>query len=355
MSHSSYIKETALEAKENAQRIAFAPVVFQSALSLRNLGILQIIEDNRNSGISLNNISSRLNLPIYGVRVLLESGLNIGLVTESEDNYHLTKTGYFILHDELTRVNMDFINDVCYLGLFELEKSITTGKPEGLKVFGSYKTIYEGLSELPADVQKSWFAFDHFYSDNALPKALEAVFSNSPKTILDIGGNTGKFALACTKHSQYATITILDLPGQIQMAKKSLQDQLGFDRIDFHCSNILDESQEFPKGYDAIWMSQFLDCFSESEITSILRRCSASLNMNGSIFILEPFWNRQRFESASFCLSQTSLYFTTMANGNSQMYHSDVFIKCIEKAGLRVEEMRDGIGLSHSLIQIKAK
>ncbi len=353
MSQSSYIHETALEAKAKAQRIAFAPIVFQSTLSLRNLGILRIIGDNNTSGISLNDITLKLSLPLYGVRVLLESGLNIGLITETANLYHLTKTGYFILHDELTGVNMDFINDVCYLGMFELEKSIKSGKPEGLKVFGSFNTIYEALSELPAHVQKSWLAFDHFYSDNAIPKAIEVVFRNSPKTILDIGGNTGKFALACTRHSKDSIITILDLPGQIQMARNSVQDQTEYKRINFHCSNILDESQEIPKGYDVIWMSQFLDCFSESEITSILQRCSASLNTNGSIFILEPFWDRQRFESASFCLAQTSLYFTTMANGNSQMYHSDIFIQCIQNAGLRVEELIDCIGLSHSLIQLK--
>ena len=30
---------------------------------------------------------------------------------------------------------MDFVHDVCYKGLFDLDKSIENGKPEGLKVF----------------------------------------------------------------------------------------------------------------------------------------------------------------------------------------------------------------------------
>lgn len=32
-----------------------------------------------------------------------------------------------------------------------------------------------------------------------------------------------------------------------------------------------DESLSFPKGFDAIWMSQFLDCCSDNEIISILK------------------------------------------------------------------------------------
>ena len=41
------------------------------------------------------------------------------------------------------------------------------------------------------------------------------------------------------------------------------------------------KSNPFPKGYDAIWMSQFLDCFSEEEIVSILKRCYDALDDDG--------------------------------------------------------------------------
>ena len=34
---------------------------------------------------------------------------------------------------------------------------------------------------------------------------------------------------------------------------------------------------------------------------------------------METLWDRQRYETASYCLTQISLYFTAMANGNSKM------------------------------------
>ena len=118
---------------------------------------------------------------------------------------------------------------------------------------------------------------------------------------------------------------------------------------------MLNENQKLPKGYDAIWMSQFLDCFSEKEITSILNKCYEAINDNGYIFILEPFWDRQRFEAAAFSLQQTSLYFTAIANGNSQMYHSEVFLKCVAAANFEVVEQIDQIGVSQSLLKCKKK
>lgn len=347
--------ETALEAKEKAQHIAFAPVVFQASRVLRESGILAAVDQSGESGIRIDDIVQKVNLPLYGVRVLLESGLSIGLVLYRDGKYFLTKTGHFILHDELTRTNMDFIHDVCYLGLFTLDKSVQTGKPEGLKVFGTWNTIYQALSQLPSHVQKSWFAFDHFYSDNAFPQALKEVFKNSPSNLLDIGGNTGKWAIACAGYNSKVEVSIMDLPGQLEMAKKKISEAGLQGRIHFHQANILDENQLFPKGFDAIWMSQFLDCFSEKEIISILKRCLGALSGEGRVYILEPFWDRQRFETASFCLQQTSLYFTTMANGNSQMYHSGTFLECVDQAGFEVEEEFDEIGLSHTLLKLRKK
>src|SRR5215212_7091782 len=125
-------KLSALEAKEKAQWIAFGPVVFQTTRILRDRGILKEIETG--GGLTFNEIVERVGLPLYGVRVLVEAALGIGLLVFREDKYFTTKTATFILHDDLTRVNMDFVHDVCYQGMFYLEESISSGKPEGLKV-----------------------------------------------------------------------------------------------------------------------------------------------------------------------------------------------------------------------------
>jgi ubiquinone/menaquinone biosynthesis C-methylase UbiE len=348
-------KKSAFEAKEAAQWIAFGPVIFQAARILRNTGILRVIEGSGTSGLAIEEIAEKVKLPLYGVRVLLESGLSIGLVLLNDKKYSLGKTGNFILNDPLTKTNMNFVHDVNYKGLFYLEESIKTGKPAGLKEFGEWQTIYEGLSELPEHVQKSWFSFDHFFSDDAFPLVLPEVYKNGIKNILDIGGNTGKWAIASLEHAPDIHITIMDLPGQLNVAKKKIE-QLGLsERVSFLPVNILDETVKFPKGFDAIWMSQFLDCFSEADIVSILKRCYEALDDNGQVIILEPFWDKQRFEIAAFCLQQTSLYFTALANGNSQMYSSETFFTCIKEAGFDIVEQVDQIGLSQTLLKCKKR
>ena len=351
-----YAKErfTALEAQRLAQEIAFGPIVFQVSRLMIKFGIFELLDDHK-TGLSLDDIIQKTGLSRYGVQVLLESSLTIGTILLKDEKFYLAKAGWFLIHDEMAKVNMAFNHDVNYLGTFNLEESILKGKPEGLKVFGQWPTIYEGLSQLPPQVQKSWFGFDHFYSDCSFDQALQIVFKNHPKTLLDVGGNTGRFAMKCVEYNKEVNVTIMDLPQQLQMMRQQTSGKQGAERIHAHGVNLLDESIPFPSGFDVIWMSQFLDCFSEKEVGSILQRAAKSMQTNSRVYIMETFWDRQRFETASYCLAQISLYFTAIANGNSKMYYSADMEKCVNNAGLSLERIHDGLGLGHSIMVCKLK
>lgn len=345
---------SALEAKFKAQKIAFAPIMFQAARSLRNLGILELLMKER-KGLSSGDIAEKLQLSIYGVKVLLEAGLSLEVVRVENDHWFLTKTGYFLQYDELTRVNMDFTNDVNYQGMFFLEDSIREGKPEGLKVFGDWDTVYEGLFGLPEDALKSWLNFDHFYSDYAFPELMPIVFKNKPARIMDVGGNTGKFALECVSFDPDVKVTIVDLPGQTAKAEEIILQRGFAGRIATHPTNLLDHTVSLPGGADIIWMSQFLDCFSQADVLSLLQRAKAAMQPTSRLFILETYWDKQEFEASTYSLHATSLYFTCIANGCSQMYHSSDLLKLIAEAGLEVDGTFENIGVSHTLITCKIK
>lgn len=347
----------ALDALYEAQKIAFSPFVFQTAYSMLNLGIIDEIFKSKN-GLTIEEISKSTNINEYGVRVLVEMAAISDILEKTEDGkYKLTKTGYFIGRDEMTRVNFLFTQDICYKGLFHLEEAIKNGKPEGLKEIGNWDTIYQGLSQLPGRLKTSWFEFDHFYSDNSFDDALKVIFKDNPKMIFDIGGNTGKWALASTKYNKDVEVTILDLPIQIEAAKKNIaQHPESRERIQYYPINVLDATSKIPEGADIYWMSQFLDCFSENEIESILLKIKETAKPNSKVYIMETFIDNQRFPAAEFALVATSLYFTVMANGNSKMYSSSVMKYIVEKAGFEcVKEHNLHEDSFHTILELKLK
>ncbi|MDR1458973.1 MAG: class I SAM-dependent methyltransferase [Bacteroidales bacterium] len=343
---------TALQAQRFAQEIAFAPIVFQVSRLMIKFGIFALLDDHK-KGLTMDEIVEQTNLSPYAVQVLLESSLTTGTILLKENRFVLSKAGWFLIHDEMASVNMNFNHDVNYSGMFNLEESLLKGKPEGLKVFGNWTTVYEGLSQLPEQTQKSWFEFDHYYSDNSFEQALEIVFSSHPKNLLDVGGNTGRWASKCVQYSDTVHVTVMDLPPQLEMMREQTKEITGADRIHGYSANVLDGDVVFPEGFEIIWMSQFLDCFSEKEVIGILKRAAVSMNADSKLYIMETFWDRQRFETASYCLAQISLYFTAMANGNSKMYHSQDMKRCVNAAGLNIETIHDGLGLGHSIMVCK--
>ena len=357
----AYTKDqlSAREAQRLAEFIAWGPVVFQASRLLVKFGILQMILDSKD-GLTRAEIVEKTGLSDYAVKCLLEASLCIGtlLVDPATDKFTISKTGWFLLNDPATRVNIDFNHDVNYEGWFHLEEALKEGRPAGLKHFGSWPTIYEGLSQLPPQVQKSWFGFDHFYSDSSFPEALKIIFDeHHVKSLYDVGGNTGKWALQCVGYNKEVEVTILDLPQQIGMMQENVKGKEGAERIKGYGINLLDTEALFPKregGLDAIWMSQFLDCFSMEEIVGILKRAKEAMTPETRIYIMETLWDRQRFEPAALCLTMTSLYFTALANGNSKMYNTEDMEACIREAGLEIETIHDHLGQGHSIIVVKS-
>lgn len=345
----------ALEAMDRAHLIAFAPYVWEASKLLIEKGILGLIDKSGIQGISQETLQENVNFSPYALRVLLEAGLGIGLIYRKDELYFLAKTGYFILKNEMTRVNYEFMRDVCAEGAPSLEQCLVDGKPHGLKTLGNWGTLYEGLSLMPEPAKTSWLHFDHFYSDNTFETALKLVFEHKPKKILDIGGNTGKWTLQALAYDAEVHMGIVDLPGQLAMAEQNINTAGYEGRVSYYNHNVLDNSLTLPKGFDIIWMSQFLDCFADDEIISILKKCHAAADENTRIFINETFWDRQKFETSAFALQMTSLYFTTMANGNSQMYDSVVFYRLIDAAGFEIVKEHDHIGLSHTILELKKK
>lgn len=212
---------SAQDAQREAHKIAFAPIVFQVSRLMVKYGIFGMLEEAGRkipAGMTVEEISEKTGLSVYAVSVLLESSLTAGTVFLNNKRFTISKIGWFLLNDPMVRADIDFNHDVNYKGLFHLDEALREGRPAGLKELGDWPTLYEGLSSLSEQVQKSWFGFDHFYSDNSFEQAMPLVFEDNVRSVLDIGGNTGRFALKCVEKYPEVNVTVMDLPQQIGRA-----------------------------------------------------------------------------------------------------------------------------------------
>lgn len=345
-------KTSILTALSNAQKIAFAPFVFQAVVAAKRLGILGTLAEH-SEGLTPAEVARQCRLTPYAVQVVTELLCAADVLEMKNDRLALTKTGDCLLLDPMTSVNLDFTADVCYRGLDHLQASLVEGRPAGLKELGDWKTIYPHLSELAPQSKTSWFGFDHFYSDGAFKTCAKWLRRHlAPKRLFDVGGNTGKFARACLTEMPELQTTIIDLPAQCRLAEANRELAPVKSRLRTAGVNWLDPEARpaLTEKADVVWMSQFLDCFTPDQAVGILQRMTPYLAEEGRFAILECLWDRQPHEAARLSLLSTSLYFTAIANGNSRFFSERELLDIIERAGLEVERTEDRLGVSHTLL-----
>jgi hypothetical protein len=78
---------TAMQAKTEAQKLAFSPIIFHAARTLRDLGILAVLDRADSDGLNASQISEKTAVSEYGVKVLLDMALSVHIVTWKNPNY----------------------------------------------------------------------------------------------------------------------------------------------------------------------------------------------------------------------------------------------------------------------------
>lgn len=334
-----------------AQVLAFGPLLFQAARLLRDRGVLDELIRRGGHGATSVHIAETTGLSKYAATVLLEAGLAARLVDQVGEAFVATRVGYLFARDPLTRANVDFVGDVCFRASEHLGASLDDGEPRGLVELGPWSTVYEGLSELGEPARSSWFSFDHYYSDDTFPLVVPSLLASHPKKVLDVGANTGKFALQMLSTDGDVELSCVDLPGQLALCKKNIEERGYGDRAHYYPVDVRSDELVLPDGHDIIWMSQFLTCFGEERVVGVLSAAARALGGAARLFILETLWDQQPTEAGKVCLLGTSLYFTCVASGQSRMYDWPTLERMATSAGLRVVSVRHGIGLGHSLVE----
>lgn len=360
-----------LETLEKAQRLAFAPLIFQAAAAALRFGLLKVVAEN--PGITADQAATRAGMTPYAAEVVTDMLVPAGILERTEPaeektaaqaprGLRTTSVGDLLVYDDMTRANFFFSESVCYAGLAHTREALAEGRPAGLKAFNpEWKTIYPHLPELPDEAKRAWFGFDHWHSDQAYSAALEKlaeIFPGSgPAKLVDIGGNTGRFSKAFLMRFPEAQAVIADLPVEVDAIPErpelsEVRSRLSGVSIDWLTDDQLTDRPQ-ALGADLYWMSQFLDCFSESEAASILLRTKRAMAKGARLAVLEPIVDEQRHRAAELSLAAASLYFTVLANGNSKFFNGAELRRIFARAGFSIEAEFPELGVSHTLFILK--
>ena len=105
------------------------------------------------------------------------------------------------------------------------------------------------------------------------------------RTLLDLGGGPGTYAIHFCLETPGLQGTVFDLPGTEPVALETIERFGVADRVAFHPGNYLTE--DLPAGYDAVWLSQILHGEGPDACRDIVRKAVSALADGGRVFIHE--------------------------------------------------------------------
>ena len=282
---------------------AFASVLYGRALAI---GVRRGIFETVSGGpVSAEDIAARTHLDVKAVELLLEAFVQGGYLTHKSSGFTISSHG----RTWLLKSSPRYIGNL--VGYFEtlhsrwgyLEYSLEHGHPP--------KPYYEMFEE------KDWEVYVHGMHDLALllmdDVKRQVVFDGAPKSLLDLGGSHGAYAMECCRRYPTLRAVVMDFEPAVRHAKPIIQQEGMTDRVSALAGNFTKES--LPGNQDAVLMFNIIHGFTEAENVKLISRALGVLNMGGKLFILDQL-KRDRRTSSRQSLGSLSRFIPLMVGLN---------------------------------------
>ncbi len=219
-------------------------------------------------------LARRLKGDERGVATLLNALTAMGLLIKSENRYansplsalYLTKDspqyiGYMIMHHYHL---MD--------SWHHLDRSVVTGAPARVRAAAS------------TEEQRESFLMGMFNLAMALaPQATREIDLAGRKSLLDLGGGPGTWAIHFCLNNPGLRATVYDLPATRPFAEKIIARFGVSNRVQFQAGDYMED--EIENSYDAAWLSHILHGESPKDCQLIIKKAVATLKPGGLIMI----------------------------------------------------------------------
>jgi SAM-dependent methyltransferase len=184
----------------------------------------------------------------------------------------------------------------------KLTGSVRTGKP-----------VDHNEPEDPEYRRRFTWAMHHRSLETA-PQIAAQVPLRGVRTLLDLGGGPGTYAMAFLSRNPALRATVCDRPAALEVVKKIALSHSAGSRLSYLPLDLLTEP--IPGPFDVIWYSNVLHIYSPEQNRSVFERARRALNPGGRLIIQDAFLHDREglFPAEASLFAVTMLLFTDSGN-----------------------------------------
>jgi predicted O-methyltransferase YrrM len=202
-------------------------------------------------------------------------------------------------------------------GVLAMVERLRTNRPAGHRPDEGAAFIYrEGLEsamEKEAAARRLTLALAG-RSRNIAPILAERVPLSRARLLLDVGGGTGLYSVACLQKNPHLHAVVWDRPEVLKVAAEMAAAYGVSDRLECRPGDMFKDA--LPPGADVVLLSNVLHDWDVPECRALVRRCAADLPPGGLLLIHDVFLNDALdgplpvalYSAALFCLTEGRAY-----------------------------------------------
>ncbi|MCX7796996.1 MAG: acetylserotonin O-methyltransferase [Melioribacter sp.] len=307
---------------EDIRNLAYSFQQSRILLTALELGIFNVL--NRHM-LTSKEVSHKLNTDERATDRLMNALVAMGLLKKIHGKFYNTESAFQFLVEG----NPEFLGSLFHTN--ELWKSWST-LTETIKK-GTY--VYRKRSE-NFNWTSSFIEAMHYRASREAKIVAYMLDLKNVKSMLDIGGGSGAFAMSFIELNPEIKAVIFDLPQVISFTKKYTQDFDYKNQISFREGNYLHDS--FDGKYDLILLSAVVHINSYSENSLLIKKCSEVLNPNGQIIIKDWIMSEDRTQPAGGAIFALNMLVETK---NGDTYTEKEMKEWFHNAGINSIERKD--------------
>lgn len=148
----------------------------------------------------------------------------------------------------------------------------------------SYDRCFDATPENLAATRR-WMRFTTALTRHEAQTCIDRYDFSSCRRVLDVGGNSGEFALRLCKAHPELRATVFDLPLVCEIGRAHVAAEAEASRIEFVSAGAT--PNEFPSGVDTVCFKSMLHDWPDEEMRQFLERAWRALDQGGRLVIFE--------------------------------------------------------------------
>lgn len=253
---------------------------------------------------TMGQLAKSLSVSERGLAILCRNLAMAGLLIKKGETYRNSRLGATALNANHPAYRKDYLHLIASHSKdwARLLESIRSGLP-----------LDHDEPEEPAYRRNFTWAM-HYRTLETAPKMAAQLSLKGAKTLLDLGGGPGTYAMAFLAKNPGLHATVCDRPEALEVAKEIAATHKARTRLSFLPLDIMQD--EIPGAYDVVWYSNVLHIYSPEENQALFRRALAALRPDGRLIIQDAFLHDREglFPADANLFAVSMLLFTERGN-----------------------------------------